>query len=906
MPGASITVRAHATDDVAINRFTLSATGALTATDARAINPAATPADAVFTIAVPAGTAAGTIALAIEAFDTSGNSSGPFTRSVVVADTVAPQVQIVSPVSGALLDPRSPVAVTVTATDAVGVSAISFVASGSVDVAETRPVAPPAPSRTETFTVNVSPIPAVGGTLTLNASARDAAGNPAATAAVTIQLRDVVAPDVISTVPINGASAVDPLSTVVVRFSEPMDRATLNTTSLQLLRGTTAIPVSLAVGGTDDVVTLTPVSRPLAFSTTYTVIVTSPAADRAGNALAAGRSFSFTTSSPDRTPPSVSAIDPANNSAGVSLVAPIVVTFTQAIDPSTITANSFRVRAGGGAVGGAFAFGAGNTSVRFTPSDPLPPGTAIVTELTAAITDPFGDALAAADGSPLTAPITFTFVTGQFNLTSPAGGEVVENTALTLEARANASLGVARVVFTVNGQALPPVTGPFFSRIFNVGPASATPALTIAASARDSNDAEIAHDQRTVNVVVGLSVTPTLSGVPLGGTSTLTFSISSPISSDLPIALSAGDSTIVNVPVQPVILAAGSTSVDAVIGGLRTGATAIIGSSSHGSAAAIVAVSPVVAGQTLMPVASAAGLTLTNPPPAAAVFAASGSIRTIRIAILQRPAGTDTTVSVISTNTTVATATASTVLAGQLTTELTVTANADGFATFIVQAGGEVRAVTVYVGTPPAGAIPLLMAAPAGVTISNPPSAGQLLAAGGRQVAFTVQLLPTPAVADVPVSVSSDNPGVATAGAAVIHAGSMVATITVTTVSDGKATLILRAGGVIRSITIFVGGTSPGSTPILFASPVGVSLAALPNLGRAFAPMGAARILTVRLLDTAASTDTPVSVTSSNGAIVTVAAGATIRAGQQVIRSPDLHRHGGHRDADHRGRGHPA
>jgi hypothetical protein len=276
-------------------------------------------------------------------------------------------------------------------------------------------------------------------------------------------------------------------------------------------------------------------------------------------------------------------------------------------------------------------------------------------------------------------------------------------------------------------------------------------------------------------------------------------------------------------------------------------------------------------------------LTLTNPPPAAAVFAASGSIRTIRIAILQRPAGTDTTVSVISTNTTVATATASTVLAGQLTTELTVTANADGFATFIVQASGEVRAVTVHVGTPPAGAIPLLMAAPAGVTISNPPSAGQLLAAGGRQVAFTVQLLPTPAAADVPVSVSSDNPGVATAAAAVIHAGSMVATITVTTVSDGKATLILRAGGVIRSITIFVGGTSPGSTPILFASPVGVSLAALPNLGRAFAPMGAARILTVRLLDTAASTDTPVSVTSSNGAIVTVAAGATIRAGQQVI-----------------------
>ena len=81
---------------------------------------------------------------------------------------------------------------------------------------------------------------------------------------------------------------------------------------------------------------------------------------------------------------------------------------------------------------------------------------------------------------------------------------------------------MASVVFTVNGQALPAVTGPSFSRIFNVGPASTTPTLTIAASARDSNNVEVAHDQRTVNVVVGLSVTPTLSGVPLGGTRTLT------------------------------------------------------------------------------------------------------------------------------------------------------------------------------------------------------------------------------------------------------------------------------------------------------------------------------------------------------------------------------------------------
>ena len=183
----------------------------LATTDARDINPADDAGRRVFTIAVPAGTAAGAIVLTIEAFDTGGNSSGLLTRSVTVADTVAPQVQIVSPASGALLDPRNPVTVTVTATDAVGVSAMSFAASGTIDAAETRPVSPPRRHEARRFTVNVSPIPAAGGTLTLNASARDAAGNAAAAPAVTIQLRDVVAPDVISTVPINGATAVDPL-----------------------------------------------------------------------------------------------------------------------------------------------------------------------------------------------------------------------------------------------------------------------------------------------------------------------------------------------------------------------------------------------------------------------------------------------------------------------------------------------------------------------------------------------------------------------------------------------------------------------------------------------------------------------------------------------------------------------
>ena len=100
--------------------------------------------------------------------------------------------------------------------------------------------------------MQVSPIPPAGGRLLLNATARDAAGNVGAAATVTVQLSDVVAPDVVSTAPANAASAVDPLSSVTIRFSEPMNRTTLNATSIQLLRGTTPVPAALAIAGSDD------------------------------------------------------------------------------------------------------------------------------------------------------------------------------------------------------------------------------------------------------------------------------------------------------------------------------------------------------------------------------------------------------------------------------------------------------------------------------------------------------------------------------------------------------------------------------------------------------------------------------------------------------------------------------
>ena len=94
----------------------------------------------------------------------------------------------------------------------------------------------------------------------------------------------------------------------------------------------------------------------------------------------------------------------------------------------------------------------------------------VVTELTGAISDAAGNALVTAAGQPVTSPITFTFLTGNFAITSPAGSDVIERTAITLTAQASAALDVASVVFSVNGTALPAVTAAPFSTTYNVPP----------------------------------------------------------------------------------------------------------------------------------------------------------------------------------------------------------------------------------------------------------------------------------------------------------------------------------------------------------------------------------------------------------------------------------------------------
>ena len=189
---------------------------------------------------------------------------------------------------------------------------------------------------------------------------------------------DTTAPTVSSTDPANGATGVALNKQVAATFSESMDPLTITAANFTLTQGTT--PVSGAVSYAGVTATFTPASS-LAASTEYTATITTGAKDLAGNALAVNKVWSFTTgAAPDTTAPTVSSTDPANGATGVALNKQVAATFSESMDPLTITAANFTLTQGTTPVSGAVTY-VGVTAT-FTPASSL----AASTEYTATIT----------------------------------------------------------------------------------------------------------------------------------------------------------------------------------------------------------------------------------------------------------------------------------------------------------------------------------------------------------------------------------------------------------------------------------------------------------------------------------------------------------------------------------------
>jgi hypothetical protein len=118
----------------------------------------------------------------------------------------------------------------------------------------------------------------------------------------------------------------------------------------------------------------------------------------------------------DATPPAVTAVGPADGATGVAVGSGASATFSEAVDPATVTASTFFLTSGGVGVDGTVSYDAATMTASLSPAAPLQAGTTytiIVKGSPGGVADPFGNAMAADRVWGFTTatppPITVTF-----------------------------------------------------------------------------------------------------------------------------------------------------------------------------------------------------------------------------------------------------------------------------------------------------------------------------------------------------------------------------------------------------------------------------------------------------------------------------------------------------------------
>lgn len=236
---------------------------------------------------------------------------------------------------------------------------------------------------------------------------------------------ETIPPTVLSVDPKIGSSDIPLDTTMRVSYSEALDAQTVSSASLLLMSGSlsdASLPRQPVNGkvvyvndGENFIAALNPYGD-LAPNKTYTLLATTAITDLAGNR---GQFFtsSFTTvaNSPDDTSaPIISATLPVAGGIDISVNRAIIATFSEAMEPSSVTDTSFLVEDDStkSAVSGLVSY-SGNNAI-FTPLSPLTNNTVYNVTITSAVTDLASNPLpadyhwsfttAAVDSSDLLAP----------------------------------------------------------------------------------------------------------------------------------------------------------------------------------------------------------------------------------------------------------------------------------------------------------------------------------------------------------------------------------------------------------------------------------------------------------------------------------------------------------------------
>ena len=243
------------------------------------------------------------------------------------------------------------------------------------------------------------------------------------------------APSVTQTTPENGETGVALNTNLTATFDREMNPSSINPSSFMLSSGSTSVAGTITYSG--NTATFNPNSA-LAPNTTYTATITTEANDNSGYALGADYTWTFNTIES----PSIISTIPANNAVNVSLDNDISATFNMAMDPLTINALTFTLKAGNAPVVGTVSY-SNNTAV-FNPTGKLIANTTYTAMISTTVRNTAGAALASNYIWTFTTatPTTPTVIT-----TSPENEE--ENVAL--NKAITATFSVPMDVTTLNG-----------------------------------------------------------------------------------------------------------------------------------------------------------------------------------------------------------------------------------------------------------------------------------------------------------------------------------------------------------------------------------------------------------------------------------------------------------------------
>ena len=216
-----------------------------------------------------------------------------------------------------------------------------------------------------------------------------------------------VVPTIISTSPADAAKGVAINVKVTAVFSVAMDPATLATSFTLTSPGMTVIAGTVTFDATSKTAMFAPASA-LAGSTMFTATISTGAKDTAGHALASNKVWTFTTGAIlDTTAPTVSYTTPASGATAVAINGIITATFSESMDPATISAATFTLTdiAAQPVAGTVSLAGVGTTAV-FTPNSNLVASSMYTATITTGVAD------LAVPANTMAANFVWTFTTG--------------------------------------------------------------------------------------------------------------------------------------------------------------------------------------------------------------------------------------------------------------------------------------------------------------------------------------------------------------------------------------------------------------------------------------------------------------------------------------------------------------